>query len=127
MAMIRRWVFFSLLLAMPHRAIADDIPSRDISQISDSSIGIDFQTFESDPLNSPLTSRTARTIAANGVKWARVFASWDKIERATGTYTFQGLDNVINRLKSEGYKIFITINGGFTNATNLLYGNALET
>lgn len=110
--MAKRLFFIAALFAAASLRAAESLPSRGNAEVSDSPLSVDFETFLHDPLNASLTDEVAGAVAQSGTKWARVMANWDFVERSTGVYTYQGLDNLMNRLKSHGFKIFMTLNGG---------------
>lgn len=110
--MAKRFLFIAALFAAASLRAAESLSSRGNAEVSDNPLSVDFETFLHDPLNASLTDEVAAAVAQTGTKWARVIANWDFVERSTGVYTYQGLDNLMNRLKSRGFKIFITLNGG---------------
>lgn len=110
--MTRRLFFIAALFLATALRAAESLPARGNADVTDNPLSVDFETFLHDPLNAPLTDEVAGAVAQTGTKWARVMANWDFIERSTGVYTYQGLDNLMNRLKSHGFKVFMTLNGG---------------
>lgn len=109
------------LLVYSVLAASEPLPDRNTGQISNSSLAMDFETFQQDPVNVPLSERTAQSVAQSGVKWARVFANWNKIELSSGVYSYEGLDPLVSRLQSHGFKIFMVLNGGTGAGGNPLY------
>ena len=97
------------------------LTDRTTSEIQNSAMAIDFETFQQDPVNVSLSEQTAQAVAQSGVKWARVFANWNKIELSSGVYSYEGVDPLVNRLQSHGFKIFMVLNGGTSVGGNPLY------
>lgn len=64
-------------------------------------------------------------VAKSGVKWARLQSGWQKTEREKGVYNFKWLDEVVDRLISDGVEPWLCLcygNDLYSEAAKLHYG-----
>jgi len=87
---------------IPLNNIGRIIP-KNSSEISASPFGIQAGT-----LNDSLVARAAEI----GVKWTRLGASWNQIEREKGVYDFEETDKAFEVAIKNGITPFITVGGG---------------
>jgi polysaccharide biosynthesis protein PslG len=83
-------------------------------RIEASPLSVGFETLDRQHFDP---TRTYDLLAASGTKWARCQTGWNRCERVAGQYTFEWLDEVVDRLLEIGVQPWF----------NLGYGNKLYT
>lgn len=74
------------------------------SEIGDSPWGLQFIEGDDNPHESLMDK-----MGESGVKWTRIGAGWDQIERAKGQYDWSQLDRIVNGLTDRGVNIYMSI------------------
>ena len=83
-------------------------------EIKSSLIGIGYETLDRDTFEP---KKTYQSMAASGVKWARLQTGWNKCEKQKGIYNFCWLDEIVDNLLAIGINPWFSVS----------FGNALYT
>jgi|GEM_PF-2610248 len=99
------------IAAVPSRVRAAVVDARDAARISDSAFGVDLAGIETGAAASTTTAALLDVYARNGVKWARVRASWAAVETSTGVDETADLDALVAPLFDRGIKVLLALDG----------------
>jgi hypothetical protein len=71
----------------------------------------EYPTFP-DTVNPELIETAFGRMAALGIRWFRVWATWDQVETTRGTYDWRGVDALVAAAKKHGIELYVCLHGG---------------
>ena len=79
------------------------------AEITQSTVGIGFECLDREVFDP---EKCYDLLGRTGVKWARCQTGWNRCEREKGVYTFDWLDDVVDRLRAQGVQPWFNVGFG---------------
>ncbi|MBQ7650692.1 MAG: beta-galactosidase [Victivallales bacterium] len=94
---------------LPGFEFLQEVPRKASSQLTDTLMGIGFETLDRDTFNP---QDVMKLVGESGVKMARCQSGWWKCERTPGVYDFSWLDEVVDGLSKYGVRTWLSLSFG---------------
>jgi len=65
-----------------------------------------------DTVNPEVLDTAFGRMAALGIRWFRVWATWDQVETVRGVYDWRGVDTLVAAAKKHGIELYVCLHGG---------------